>query len=107
MLFDKSIWVTDPTTAAAGRSLRENIPTGPISAPLLIAQDQSDGLNTPAVQADYVRQHCAAGGRVDYCTYPGRDHVGIVDADSALIPDLLQWIQDRLDGEPVISTCTS
>jgi uncharacterized membrane protein HdeD (DUF308 family) len=107
LLFDKSIWAGDPTTAAAGRRLRENIPSGPIPAPLLIAQGETDGLITPAVQAEYVRQRCATGGLVDYRTYPGRDHVGLVAADSALIPDLLQWTQDRVNGKPANSTCTS
>ena len=44
-----------------------------------------------------MQQRCAQGGKVDYRTYPGRDHVGVV-ADSALIPDLMQWTQDRLNG---------
>jgi len=31
-----------------------------------------------------------AGGKVDHRTYSGRDHVGVVTADSALIPDLMR-----------------
>jgi hypothetical protein len=41
-----------------------------------------------------------AGGKVDHRTYPGRDHVGVVTADSALIPDLMRWTRARLDGQP-------
>ena len=47
-----------------------------------------------------------AGGKVDHRTYPGRDHVGVVAADSALIPDLMRWTRARLDGQPARSTCS-
>ena len=105
LLFGQSIWATDPTTGAAGARLRENTPTGPIPVPLLIAQGEADTVVTPTAQADYVHQRCADGGRVDYRTYPGRDHVGLIVPDSPLIPELLRWTQDRLDGKPAASTC--
>jgi hypothetical protein len=35
---------------------------------------------------------------VDFRTYPGRDHVGVVADDSALIPELLQWTEERPSG---------
>ena len=50
-------------------------------------------------------RRCAGGGRVDYRTYPGRDHVGLIAPDSPLIPDLIQWTHDRLDGKTAGSTC--
>ncbi|MCE6996362.1 DUF308 domain-containing protein [Saccharothrix sp. S26] len=105
LLFDRPIWDGDPTSGAFGARLRENTPTGPISVPLLIAQGESDPLILPTVQAAYVRQRCAAGGAVDYRTYAGRDHLGVVAPDSPLIPDLLAWTQGRLDATPARSTC--
>ena len=39
-------------------------------------------------------------------TYPGRDHVPLVQDDSPLIPEILAWTQDRFDGEPPTPTCT-
>ncbi|CCH80053.1 conserved membrane hypothetical protein [Nostocoides japonicum T1-X7] len=105
LLLDKSIFRTDPTTGVIGRRLSANVPSGPIDAPLLIAQGASDTLVLPAAQDEYVQRRCAAGGRVDYRVYAGRDHVGLVAADSPLVPDLLRWTQDRLDGRPARSTC--
>jgi len=57
------------------------------------------------VQDAYVRQECATGTRVAYHTYPGRDHVGIFDGQSPLLPDLMQWSRDRLAGIPAPTTC--
>jgi uncharacterized membrane protein HdeD (DUF308 family)/alpha-beta hydrolase superfamily lysophospholipase len=104
LLFRQSIWAEDPATGALGRRLRENTPTGPIPVPLLIAQGEADPVVTPSAQADYVRQRCVDGGRVDYRRYPDRDHVGLVRG-SPVIDDLLQWSRDRLDGKPDRSTC--
>lgn len=59
----------------------------------------------PSVQAGYVAAQCAAGSGIDYHTYPGRDHVGVVDDDSPLIDDLVRWTQDRIDGTPVSPAC--
>jgi hypothetical protein len=61
-----------------GTRLRENTPNGPIPVPLLVAQGLDDTVVTPSAQADYVPDRCAAGGRVEYRTYPGRDHVGLI-----------------------------
>jgi alpha-beta hydrolase superfamily lysophospholipase len=105
LLFGRSIWATDPATGALGRRLADNTPTGPISMPLLLAEGGADTVVPPTVQADYVHRRCAGGGRVDYRTYPGRAHVGLIAPDSPLIPDLVRWTADRLDGTPAASTC--
>jgi hypothetical protein len=47
-----------------------------------------------------------AGGKVDHRTYPGRDHVGVVTADSALIPDLMRWTRAASTANPPESTCS-
>lgn len=105
LTFDRPIWATDPGSGASAARLAENVPSGPIQAPLLIGQGEADALVLPSAQAEYVKQRCAAGGRVEYRTYPNRDHVGVVGADSPLIPDLIQWTKDRLDGKAAVSTC--
>jgi uncharacterized membrane protein HdeD (DUF308 family)/acetyl esterase/lipase len=105
LLFDKPITTRDPTTGSLGTRLAENMPMDPISAPLFIGQGGGDTLVVPSVQQAYVDQRCALGGALEYRTYPGLDHVGVVGIDSPLIPDLLQWTQDRLDGKPATSTC--
>jgi hypothetical protein len=45
---------------------------------------RDDNLIPPSVQAGYVEQRCDRGGDLDYRTYPGRDHVGLVADDSPL-----------------------
>jgi hypothetical protein len=37
----------------------------------------------------------------------GKDHVGLVADDSPLLPELVTWTQQRLDGDAAPTTCTS
>ncbi len=105
LLFDRSIFRRGPDTGAAGARLEENVPLDPIAAPLLIAQGEADPLVLPSAQQEYVDQRCGLGGALDYRTYPGFGHVDVVGDDSPLVPDLLQWTQDRIDGKPATSIC--
>jgi hypothetical protein len=82
-----------------GERLEENIPTGHIEAPLLIAQGLSDDLVLPSEQEKYVQERCRSGQRMEYRTYEGFDHVGVVlDPSSPLVCDLGAWTQERFDG---------
>ena len=105
LTFDGPIFTDAATQGAFGRRLQENTPTKPITAPLLIAQGGSDPLVLPTAQAAYAKRLCDAGQALDYRTYPGRDHVGVVSPQSELIPDLVRWTQDRIDGKPASVTC--
>lgn len=87
---------------ALGVRLRENVPDQPIGVPVLVAQGEADTTVPARIQDAYARRECATGTRVDYRTYPGLDHVGILSGDS---PDLAQWSRDRLDGKPAPTTC--
>jgi acetyl esterase/lipase len=103
---DTSVFDTDPATGALGARLAENTPSDPIEAPLLLAQGETDPLVIPSAQQEYADQRCASGGGpVDYRTYPGRDHVGVVADDSPLVPELLAWTQERFAGEQATDTC--
>lgn len=102
---DRSIWAGPADSGAFAQRLRENVPSGPIPAPLLIAQGAADTLVVPAAQAAYVQDWCTSEQPVDYRTYEGRDHVPLVEPDSPAIPDLLGWTTDRFAGEPATSTC--
>lgn len=104
---DQPLWTTDPTDGALGERLAENVPTGAVEAPLLVAQGASDPLVLPSTQDAYVGERCAAGQPVDYRTYEGRDHVGLVQADSPLASDLVRWTEARLAGEPPTPTCAT
>lgn len=88
-----------------GDRLRENSPTGPWPAPVLVAQGLADPLVTPTMQQDWVSGRCAAGDPIDFRTYPGLDHMGLVAADSPLTPQLVQWTLDRWAGAEPTPTC--
>jgi uncharacterized membrane protein HdeD (DUF308 family)/pimeloyl-ACP methyl ester carboxylesterase len=102
---DKPIWAGDPSSGAFLTRLTQNVPSGPIAAPLFIGQGADDSLVVPAAQDAYVAARCAAGYAVDYRTYPGRDHVPLVEPDSPLVPELLAWTADRFAGVPAADTC--
>jgi uncharacterized membrane protein HdeD (DUF308 family)/pimeloyl-ACP methyl ester carboxylesterase len=95
----------DPTTGPLGARLRENIPTGPIKAPVFIAQGTADPLVLPAAQDAYVRDRCAAGQPLEYKKYKGKDHLSVVADDSPYTKDLESWTDDRFAGKPAETTC--
>lgn len=99
------IFSLDPTSGPLGARLAENTPTNIIPAPLLIAQGEIDDLVVPEVQKRFVTARCSVGQRVDYRTYPGRDHVSIVAPDSPLAPELVRWTRDRFEDKPATSNC--
>jgi alpha-beta hydrolase superfamily lysophospholipase len=105
LVLEISLFAVDPGTGALGARLKENTPHALIAAPLLIAQGLSDPLVLPNVQEQFVKQRCAAGQSLEYRTYKGRDHVGVVAPDSPLISDLICWTQDRFAGGPQQSGC--
>ncbi len=102
---DPLVFAADPGDGTLGARLAQNVPTLPVAAPLLVAQGEADSLITPDAQDGYIAGRCAAGQRLDYRRYPGRDHVGLVEPDSPLIPDLLEWTRDRFAGESVADGC--
>ncbi|MGW7680169.1 alpha/beta hydrolase family protein [Kribbella sp. NPDC054772] len=102
---DKPIWSGNPGAGAFGQLLRDNVPSGPVKAPVLIGQGAADTLILPATQAEYVDARCAAGYPVDYRTYEGRDHVPLVEPDSPAVRDILTWTTDRFDNKPAKNTC--
>jgi uncharacterized membrane protein HdeD (DUF308 family)/alpha-beta hydrolase superfamily lysophospholipase len=103
----RELWFSrSPATGALGDRLVENIPAEPIRAPLLIGQGLADTLVLPTAQKRWVDERCRAGQRLEYRTYEGLDHLSIVlDADSPLVPDLIEWTQDRLEGKPQANGC--
>jgi len=99
------LFVKDPTSGALGARLGENTPSADIPMPTLIAQGEADDLVRADVQRRYVQARCSTGQPLDYRTYPGRDHLSVVSPDSPLVPELLAWTRDRLDGKPAANTC--
>lgn len=105
LLPSDGIFARDPRSGPLGDRLRENTPTGPIAAPVLIAQGTADDLVPPEIQERFVRARCAAGQPIDYRSYPGRDHLSLVAAESPLSNDLIAWTRDRLAGHPASAEC--
>ena len=73
--------------------------------PLLIGQGANDPLVLPDVQAAFANRLCETGNLVDYRAYADRDHVGVVAADSPLLPELAEWTAQRFADEPTGSPC--
>ena len=70
--------------------------------PVVVYQGGQDALVQPAVTAAYVYRACALGDRVSAHVYPAADHGAVL---AAATPDLLQWVDDRLAGNPVVGAC--
>lgn len=105
LALDKPIWSGDPDSGAFGQRLRENVPSGPINAPLLIGQGGADSLVVTAAQNEYVKARCDAGQSVDYRTYEGLDHLPLIEPDSPAISELIAWTTDRFNDKPARNTC--
>lgn len=105
--FAQPLYTRPLTEGPLGERLRENVPSGRIAAPTLIAQGALDVLVLPNLQAAYAAQRCAqkGNGTFEYVTYPDRDHTTIVAGDSPLVPELLAWTKDRFADEPATSRC--
>lgn len=101
------VFASDPTSGTFGKHLLENIPAGPIAAPVLIGQGAVDDLVLPDVQFGYVKSRCAAGQPIDLRVYDGRDHISLVALDSPLSPALVDWSRDRFAGKPATDTCAT
>jgi alpha-beta hydrolase superfamily lysophospholipase len=105
MLFDQPVFSSSPTSGALGERLRENTPLDPMPVPLFIGQGATDALVLPDAQAAYVKRRCRLGDTLQYRTYPGRDHVGVVADDSPLVPELVAWTRDRFAAKQAPSSC--
>ncbi len=93
---------TQPALAAR---LEKNTADGKIAAPELIAQGLADDTVPPPATNAYVDQRCAAGQRLEYWTFAGRDHGTIVRAGSPLDAPLVAWTRARFAGEAQPGGC--
>ncbi|MFN8632873.1 MAG: alpha/beta fold hydrolase [Chloroflexota bacterium] len=105
MLLGGPIFSADPTTGALAERLAENTPRKRVNSPLLIAQGEADQLVLPSVQQRFVTERCVDGQSLEYRTYGGQDHMGLVSQGSALTGELVAWTHARLAGMPPPSGC--
>ncbi|MET4923872.1 lipase family protein [Streptomyces sp. PSRA5] len=84
--------------------LRRNTPgTLPISGPVLLQQGSADVLTTPPDSSELAAGLCRKGTIVEYRTYEGLDHNGVVMPAQ---PDTLSWIGARFAAHAAPSTCS-
>jgi pimeloyl-ACP methyl ester carboxylesterase len=85
--------------------LEQNTPDSPIQAPVAIAQGLSDIVVPPSATDAYVEERCAAGQRLEYWTFAGRDHLTIIQPGTPLEEPLIRWTTARFANEPQPTGC--
>ncbi len=102
--FDGPALATSSNKALQAR-LEQNTADGPIQAPVVIAQGLSDIVVPPSATDAYVEERCAAGQRLEYWTFAGRDHGTIIQPGTPLEELLIRWTTARFASEPQASGC--
>jgi pimeloyl-ACP methyl ester carboxylesterase len=102
--FDGPALATSSNKALQAR-LKQNAADGPIQAPVVIAQGLSDNVVPPSATNAYVEERCAAGQRLTYWTFAGRDHLTIVQPGTPLEKLLMRWTTARFANEPAANDC--
>jgi len=102
--FDGPSLATSSNKALQAR-LEQNTADGPIQAPVVIAQGLSDVVVSASSTDAYVEERCAAGQRLEYWTFAGRDHLTIVQPGTPLEELLIKWTSACFANEPQASLC--
>ena len=85
--------------------LEQNTPDRAIQASLVIAQGLLDKVVPPSATDAYVEERCAAGQRLEYWTFAGRDHLTIIQPGTPLEEPLINWTKARFANEPQATGC--
>ena len=102
--FDGPALATCSNKALQAR-IEQNTPDGPIQASVAIAQGLSDIVVPPPATDAYVEERCAAGQRLEYWTFAGRDHLTIIQPGTPLEDPLIKWTTARFANEPQAPGC--
>lgn len=94
-----TIYGKSPMDGVLGQRLNKNVPTLHIGAELFIAQGEADPLVLPEIQQAYTSRIRAAGQELKYKTYPGLDHLTLVDKASPYNADLEAWTKSIFASE--------
>jgi len=73
-------------------------------APVLVVQGEADRLVLRPLSDAWVKKACAAGDVIEYRTYPGADHSGVI---SAARTDVLGWLAARVKGDAATNGCSA
>jgi pimeloyl-ACP methyl ester carboxylesterase len=102
--FDGPALATSSNKALQAR-LEQNTADGLIQAPVVIAQGLSDTVVPPSATDAYVEERCAAGQRLEYWTFAGRDHLTIFQRGTPLDDLLIKWTTARFANVPQATGC--
>ena len=102
--FEGSALATSSNKALQAR-IEQNTADGLITAPVVIAQGLSDIVVPSFVTDAYVEERCAAGQRLEYWTFAGRDHFTIFQPGTPLEELLIKWTTARFANEVQASGC--
>jgi pimeloyl-ACP methyl ester carboxylesterase len=102
--FDGPALATSSNKALQTR-LEQNRPDDLITAPVVIAQGLSDTVVPASATDAYIQERCAAGQRLEYWTFAGRDHLTIIQPGTPLEEPLFKWTTARFANEPQASGC--
>src|ERR1700720_3480641 len=102
--FDGPALATSSNKALQDR-LEQNTADGLIKAPVVIAQGLSDTVVPSSATDAYVEERCAAGQRLEYWTFAGRDHFTIAQPGAPLEELLIRWTMARFANEPQAPGC--
>jgi pimeloyl-ACP methyl ester carboxylesterase len=102
--FDGPALAASSNMALATR-LVQNTADRPIAVPVVIAQGLADTAVLPPATDAYVDERCAAGQRLEYWTFAGRDHITIVQQGTPLDDPLAAWTKARFADETPPGGC--
>ena len=102
--FDGRASAVDADTPFVAR-LKQNAAAAAIAAPVVIAQGGADAVVSPKATDAYVGERCAAGQRLEYWTFPARDHGSIVQPGTPLAAPLVAWTAARFDDRSPSGGC--
>ena len=91
-----------PRTQAWAQVLEENTPRGRIGVPVLVLQGRADPIMDVDVTTAHVAARCAAGDAIELRLRPATEHFTLV---ARSVDDAVAWTEDRLAGEPTVTTC--
>jgi pimeloyl-ACP methyl ester carboxylesterase len=98
--------LTTSTNAALAARIGQNTADQAIAAPVVVAQGLADAVVPPEATDAYIDERCAAGQRLEYWSFAGIGHGGIVQPGTPLDAPLVAWTAARFADEPQPAGCT-
>lgn len=104
---DQPILREPPGRGPLADRLSENVPTGPWSAPLFVAQGTTDEVIPIRLTRAWVLRTCASGANLSFTTYEAGTHMSVLEPEAPLSRDLELWTVDRFAGVPAPTSCSA